>query len=77
VQTVDKKLVKVDVNAQTKFIKSGAAATLKDLKVGDRVVIDAGKVGDKLDAHQVRFGTTSSAAPAGQSNQRAPAQKGS
>ncbi len=64
VQTVDKKSSSVEITAQTKFVKSGVAASIKDLKVGDRVVIDAGKVGEKIDAHQVRFGPTSQAAPA-------------
>ena len=67
VQTVDNKSSKVDVSVQTKFVKSGVAASIRDLKVGDRVVIDAGKVGEKLDAHQVRFGTTSQPASAQQS----------
>ena len=70
VQTVDNKSPKVDVSAQTKFVKSGVAASIKDLKVGDRVVIDAGKIGEKLDAHQVRFGATNSSAPAQQSSQQ-------
>ena len=58
VQTVDNKSSKVDVSPQTKFVKSGVAASITDLKVGDRVVIDAGKIGEKLDAHQVQFGPT-------------------
>jgi len=64
VQTVDNKSSKVDVSAQTKFVRSGVAASIKDLKVGDRVVIDAGKIDEKLDAHQVQFGPTSQPAPA-------------
>jgi hypothetical protein len=64
VQTVDNKSSKVDVSAQTKFVKSGVAASIKDLKVGDRVVIDGGREGEKIDAHQVQFGPTSQPAPA-------------
>lgn len=58
VQTVDNKVSAVGITAQTKFVKSGVAASIRDLKVGDRVVIDAGKIGEKLDAHQVQFGPT-------------------
>jgi len=64
VQTVDKKSSTVEITAQTKFVKSGVAASIKDLKVGDRVVVDAGKIGEKLEAHQVRFGPTSQPAAA-------------
>jgi cell division protein FtsL len=67
VQTVDKKSSAVEITAQTKFVKSGVAASIKDLKVGERVVINAGKIGEKLEAHQVRFGPTNQPAPAQQS----------
>jgi len=67
VQTVDKKSSTVAITAQTKFVKSGVAASIKDLKVGERVVIDAGKIGEKLEAHQVRFGPTNQPASAPQS----------
>jgi preprotein translocase subunit YajC len=53
------KTVTVAITAQTKFVKSGAAASVKDLKVGDRVVIHADMKGDKLEAHEVRFGAQS------------------
>ena len=56
VQTKDKKSVAVDVSDNTKFEKSGSAATVKDLKVGDKVVIHAVVSGDKLVANEVHFG---------------------
>lgn len=59
VETTSKQSVTVEVNDQTKFEKSGTAATLKDLKVGDKVVIHADPSGDKLIAHEVRFAATS------------------
>lgn len=58
VETTAKQSVTVEVNEQTKFEKSGAAATLKDLKVGDKVVIHATPSGEKLVAHEVHFGAT-------------------
>jgi hypothetical protein len=57
VQTKAKDPVTVYTMAETKYEKSGAAASMKDLKVGDRVVIHAEKMGDKLMANEVRFGT--------------------
>ena len=56
VQTKAKDPVTVYTMAETKYEKSGAAASMKDLKVGDRVVIHAGKMGDKLMANEVQFG---------------------
>src|SRR5258708_6185850 len=56
VQTKAKDHVTVYTMAETKYEKSGTAASLKDLKVGDRVVIHAEKMGDKLMANEVRFG---------------------
>lgn len=56
VQTKAKDPVTVYTMAETKYEKSGAAASMKDLKVGDRVVIDAARMGDKLMANEVRFG---------------------
>ena len=58
VETTSKQSVTVEVTDQTKFEKSGTAATLTDLKVGDKVVIHADPSGNKLIAHQVRFGAT-------------------
>lgn len=63
VQTKAKDPVTVYTMPDTKFEKSGAAASLKDLKVGDRVVIHAAKMNDKLMATKVRFGTTVEAPP--------------
>jgi len=56
VQTKAKDSVTVYSMAETKFEKSGTAASMKDLKVGDRVVIHARKMGDKLMANEVQFG---------------------
>ena len=56
VQTKAKDPVTVYTMAETKYEKSGAAASMKDLKVGDRVVIQAKKMGDKLMANEVHFG---------------------
>ena len=56
VQTVTKQSTVVYLTGNTKFTKSGAAATRDDLKVGDRVVIHAQKEGDKLMAHTVALG---------------------
>jgi len=61
VQTKAKEPVTVFTMAETKYDKSGKAASLKDLKVGDRVVIHAQKMGDKLMAHEVRFGASKQA----------------
>ena len=56
------KTVTVAITAQTKFVKSGVAASVKDLKVGDRVVIHAKENGEKLDAAVVSFGKSPQAA---------------
>jgi ribosomal protein S17 len=56
VQTKAKEPVTIYTRPETKYEKSGAAATVKDLKVGDRVVIHATKMGDKQMATEVRFG---------------------
>jgi len=50
------KTVTVAITAQTKFVKSGAAASVKDLKVADRVVIYAKENGKKMEATLVSFG---------------------
>ncbi len=50
------KTVTVAITAQTKFVKSGAAASAKDLKVGDRVVIYAKENAKKMEATLVSFG---------------------
>jgi hypothetical protein len=51
-----KDLVAVYSMPDTKYGKSGAAASMKDLKVGDRVVIHAEKMWDMLMANEVHFG---------------------
>jgi uncharacterized protein DUF5666 len=56
VQTKAKDPVTVYTMAETKYEKSGTAASMKDLKVGDRVIIHAEKMGDKLMANEVHFG---------------------
>jgi hypothetical protein len=56
VQTKAKNAITVYTMPETKYAKSGVAASMKDLKVGDRVVIHAEKMGDKLMANEVRFG---------------------
>lgn len=56
VETTAKGTVTFYTMPETKYEKSGAAASMKDLKVGDRVVIHAAKMGDKLMANKVRFG---------------------
>lgn len=48
VQTKAKNPVTVYTMPETKYEKSGAAASMKDLKVGDRVVIHAEKWGTSL-----------------------------
>ncbi len=53
----------VTIVADTKFIKSGAAAGLSDLKVGDRVVIHAKPNGKALEAVEVKFGETPKSPP--------------
>jgi hypothetical protein len=63
IQTVDKQTKVVNLSGNTKFTKSGAAASRDDLKVGDRVVIHAQKEGDKLVAHSVALGRASLNAP--------------
>jgi hypothetical protein len=63
VQTTAKKPVTVYTMAETKYKKSGTAASLKDLKVGDRVVIHAEIMGDKLMANEVHFGNQAVAKP--------------
>jgi Cu/Ag efflux protein CusF len=58
VQTKAKNLLTVYTMAETRYEKSGTAASMRDLKVGDRVVIHAEKMGDKLMANEVHFGAT-------------------
>jgi hypothetical protein len=56
VQTKAKEPVTVYIMPDTKYEKSGSAASMKDLKIGDRVVIHAAKMNDKLMASEVSFG---------------------
>jgi hypothetical protein len=56
VQTKAKEPVTVYTMPDTKYEKSGVAASMKDLKIGDRVVIHAAKINDKLMASEVSFG---------------------
>src|SRR5215813_10246818 len=48
----------VNIGTGTKFLKGQAAATQQDLRVGDRVVIHAKPNGDRLEATEVKIGTT-------------------
>ena len=61
VQTTAKDQVTVYTMPETKYQKSGAAASMKEIKAGDRVVIHATKMNDKLMATEVRFGATAQA----------------
>ncbi len=63
VKTKAKDPVTVYTMPNTKYEKSGAAASRKDLKVGDRVVIHADKMGDKLTANEVHFGVVTKTPP--------------
>jgi hypothetical protein len=67
IETKDKKEVKVDADDQTKFEKSGAAATIKDLGVGERVVVHTAKPekSGATKAVMVKFGAPPAAHPAG------------
>ena len=56
IATVNHTSATVEVQATTKFEKSGAPAALKDLKVGDKLVVHADVVGGKWVANQVDFG---------------------
>jgi hypothetical protein len=58
VQTKDKGLVIVYTTVETKYERSGAAASMKDLNVRDRVVIHAARINDKLVANEVQFGAS-------------------
>ena len=55
-KTKAKDSVTVYTMPETKYEKSGAAASMKDLNVGDRVVIHAEKRGGNLMANEVHFG---------------------
>ncbi len=59
VETKDKKEVKISISAETKFEKSGMAATGKDLAVGEKVVVHTAKAnkGEEPKAVLVKFGT--------------------
>ena len=58
VETTSHQSQTVQITAQTKFIKSGTPSSLSDLKVGDKVVIHAKPSGNKLEATEIKFGTT-------------------
>ncbi len=61
VRTKAKDLVTVYTTAETKYSKSGAAASRRELKAGDRVVIHVARVDEKLMANEVRFGAAARA----------------
>jgi ribosomal protein S17 len=56
IQTEAKDPVTVYTTSETKYEKSGAAASMKDLKVGDRVIVHAAKMAKMLMANEVHFG---------------------
>lgn len=59
VQTkTDKDPITIYTMPNTKYEKSGVAASIKDLKVGDRVVIHAATMDNKLMATEVQFGAS-------------------
>jgi hypothetical protein len=59
------KEVKVKLDLDTKFEKSGAAATAKDLSIGERGVVHTREAKDGQTAALVKFGATKTAeAPA-------------
>jgi hypothetical protein len=62
VQTKAKDPIVVYTIAETKYEKSGVAASMRELKLGDRVVIHAARINDKLVANEVRFGAAAHAA---------------
>jgi ribosomal protein S17 len=62
VQTKAKDPIVVYTTVETKYEKSGAAASMKELKLGDRVVIHAARINDKLVANEVQFGAATHAA---------------
>ena len=63
VQTKAKGPAIVYATPETKYEKSGVAASLKDLSVGDRVVIHATRLKDKLMANEVHFGASKNVPP--------------
>jgi ribosomal protein S17 len=63
VQTKAKDPVIVYATPETKYEKSGAAASMKDLHIGDRVVIHATRLNNKLMANEVHFGASKNAPP--------------
>jgi len=56
VQTTDKKAVKVNLNAKTKYSRSDKAAAMADMKIGDRVMIEAKEANEVLTADTVSLG---------------------
>lgn len=63
VQTKAKDPVFVYTTPETKYEKSGAAASMKDLNVGNRVVIHATRLNKKLMANEVHFGASKNEPP--------------
>ncbi len=64
VKTRDGKTASVQVNAETKYLKAGAAATLADVKVSARVVVTYVEKDEKYLAKEVRLGVVEGAQPA-------------
>lgn len=60
VKTPKGEVKEVEVDKTTKVVRAEQGITLSDVHVGDRVVIHARKHDDKLQAAEVRLGSTSS-----------------
>jgi hypothetical protein len=64
VKTRDGKTLSVQVNAETKYVKAGAAATLADVKVSERVGVTYVEEDEKYVAKEVRLGVVERTHPA-------------
>ena len=62
VNTTDKKVVQVGLNAKTAYTRDDKKVAASDMKVGDRVMIEAKEVNEKLVADSVKLGAMASKA---------------
>ena len=60
VETKDKKVVEVGLNAKTAYTRNDKKVAASDMKVGDRVMIEAKEVNEKLVADSVKLGVAAS-----------------
>ena len=60
VNTTDKKVVQVGLNAKTAYTRDDKKVAAGDMKVGDRVMIEAREVNEKLVADSVKLGAAAS-----------------